>query len=199
LVGRDRAGGSAAPLAGHVRLERGEPAVDADAVDAARAMRGPGCALCRAAGPQRLPSGGASGDADLLAAQGDDVATPQPAPAAGLDLAVDANRTVFDQRAASPPDPANPARYGDLTRETAADARRNLLDAAVELGAHLDAAEGHVDDEMIVRALSAFMDARQCYLASLGAPNGITLNSGPPSMHSRHSVHEVARRFGLTA
>jgi hypothetical protein len=61
----------------------------------------------QAAGPQRLPGGGASGDADLLAAQGDDVATPQLAPAAGLDLGVDANRTVFDQRAASPPDPAS--------------------------------------------------------------------------------------------
>jgi hypothetical protein len=46
--------------------------------------------------------GGASGDADLLAAQGDDVATPQLAPAAGLDLAVDANRIVFDQRAGLP-------------------------------------------------------------------------------------------------
>jgi hypothetical protein len=35
LVGRDRAGASAAALAGDVRLELGEPAVDADAVDAA--------------------------------------------------------------------------------------------------------------------------------------------------------------------
>jgi hypothetical protein len=52
---------------------------------------------------------------------------------------------------------------------------------------------------MIVRALSAFMDARQCYLASLEARYDITLDSGPPSTHSRHSVLEVARRLGLTA
>jgi hypothetical protein len=89
--------------------------------------------------------------------------------------------------------------YRDPIRETAADARRELLDAAVVLGAHLDAPEGHVDDEMIVRALSAFMDARQCYLASLEARYDITLDSGPPSTHSRHSVLEVARRLGLTA
>jgi hypothetical protein len=83
-------------------------------------------------------------------------------------------------------------------RETAADARRELLDAAVVLGAHLDAPEGHVDDEMIVRALSAFMDARQCYLASLEARYDITLDGVPPSTNSRHSVLEVARRLGLT-
>ena len=86
--------------------------------------------------------------------------------------------------------------YRDTIRETAADARRELLDAAVVLGAHLDAPEGHVDDEMIVRALSAFMDARQCYLASLEARYDITLDSGPPSTHSRHSVLELVRRFG---
>jgi hypothetical protein len=45
--------------------------------------------------------------------------------------------------------------YRDPIRETAADARRELLDAAVVFGARLDAPEGHVDDEMIVRALSA--------------------------------------------
>jgi hypothetical protein len=69
--------------------------------------------------------------------------------------------------------------YRDPIRETAADARRELLDAAVVLGAHLDAPEGHVNDEMIVRALSAFMDARQCCLASLEARYDITLDGGP--------------------
>ena len=44
--------------------------------------------------------------------------------------------------------------------ETAADASRDLLAAAVVLGAHLDAPEGEVDDELLVRALCAFMDAR---------------------------------------
>ena len=69
--------------------------------------------------------------------------------------------------------------YRDTIRETAADARRELLDAAVVLGAHLDAPEGHVDDEMIVRALSAFMDARQCYLASLEARTTPRSIAGP--------------------
>jgi hypothetical protein len=89
-------------------------------------------------------------------------------------------------------------RYRDPTRETAGDARRDLLDAAVVLGAHV-APEGDVDDEIIVRALSAFMDARERYLASLGARYGITLDSGPRPTHSRRNVLEVARRFGLTA
>jgi len=89
--------------------------------------------------------------------------------------------------------------YRDPIREGGADARRDLLDAAVVLGAHLDAPEGEVDDEMVVRALCAFMDARECYLASLGARYGITLDSGPPSTDSGHSVREVVRRFGLTA
>jgi hypothetical protein len=89
--------------------------------------------------------------------------------------------------------------YRDPIRETAADARRELLDAAVVLGAHLDAPEGDVDDEMIVRALSAFMDARECYLASLGARYGVTRDSGPPSTHSSHSVRDLVRRFGLSA
>ena len=40
-------------------------------------------------------------------------------------------------------------RYRDPTRETAGDARRDLLDAAVVLGAHVDAPEGVVDDEII--------------------------------------------------
>jgi hypothetical protein len=83
--------------------------------------------------------------------------------------------------------------------EPGADARRDLLAAALVLGAHLDAPEGEVDDEMLVQALCAFMDARACYLASLGARYGITLDSGPPSTHSRHSVRELVRRFGLTA
>ena len=82
----------------------------------------------------------------------------------------------------------------DSRRRSARAARRRGL-----LGAHLDAPEGRVDDEMIVRALSAFMDPRQCYLASLEARYDITLDSGPPSTHSRHSVLEVARRLGLTA
>jgi hypothetical protein len=82
--------------------------------------------------------------------------------------------------------------------EPRADARRDLLAAALVLGAHLDAPEGEVDDEMLVGALCAFMDARACYLASLGARYGITLDSGPPSTHSRHSVLELVRRFGLT-
>jgi hypothetical protein len=89
--------------------------------------------------------------------------------------------------------------YRDPIREAGADARRDLLAAAVVLGAHLDAPEGDVDDEILVRALCAFMDARDCYLASLGARYGITLDSGPPSTHSRHAVLELVRRFGLTA
>jgi hypothetical protein len=80
--------------------------------------------------------------------------------------------------------------------EPGADARRDLVAAALVLGAHLDAPEGEVDDEMLVRALSVFMDARACYLASLGARYGITLDSGPPSTHSRHSMRELVRRFG---
>jgi hypothetical protein len=47
------------------------------------------------------------------------------------------------------------------------------------LGAHLDAPEDDVDDEMIARALCAFMDARECYLASLGAQYGVMRDSGP--------------------
>lgn len=89
--------------------------------------------------------------------------------------------------------------YRDPIRDAAADARRELLEAAVVLGAHLDAPEGDVDDEMIVRALSAFMDAREYYLASLGAQYGVTRDSGPPSTHSQHSVQELVRRFGLSA
>jgi hypothetical protein len=80
--------------------------------------------------------------------------------------------------------------------EPRADARRDLLAAALVLGAHLDAPEGEVDDETLVAALCAFMDARACYLASLGTRYGVTLDSGPPSTHSRHSVLELVRRFG---
>jgi hypothetical protein len=89
--------------------------------------------------------------------------------------------------------------YRDAIRDATVEARRDLLQAAIVLGAHLDAPEGDVDDEMIVRALSAFMDARECYLASLGARYGITRDSGPPSTHSHHSVRELVRRFGLSA
>jgi hypothetical protein len=89
--------------------------------------------------------------------------------------------------------------YRDPIREAGADARRDLLAAAVVLGAHLDATESEVDDEMLVRALCAFMDARACYLASLGARYGVTPDTGPPSAHARHSVFELLRRFGLTA
>jgi hypothetical protein len=88
--------------------------------------------------------------------------------------------------------------YRDAMSEAIADARRNLLGAALVLGAHLDAREGDIDDEIIVRALCAFMDARACYLASLDARSCFELDSGPPSTHARHSVREVVRRFGLT-
>jgi hypothetical protein len=82
--------------------------------------------------------------------------------------------------------------------EPAADASRDLLAAAVVLGAHLDAPESEVDDELLVGALCAFMDARACYLASLGAEYAVARDSGPPSTHSRHGVLEFVRRFGLT-
>jgi hypothetical protein len=89
--------------------------------------------------------------------------------------------------------------YRDPIRNATVDARRDLLEAAIVLGAHLEAPEGDIDDEMILRVLSAFMDARECYLASLGAQYGITRDSGPPSTHSHHSVRELVRRFGLSA
>jgi hypothetical protein len=73
-----------------------------------------------------------------------------------------------------------------------------LLDAALVLGAHLDALEGEVDDEMLVRALCAFMEARACYLASLGARYGITLDTGPPSTDARCGVLALLRPRGLT-
>jgi hypothetical protein len=89
--------------------------------------------------------------------------------------------------------------YRDPIREVTVDARRDLLEAALLLGAHLDAPAGEVDDEMILRALSAFMDARECYLASLGAQYGVARDSGPPSTHSQRSVRDLVRRFGQSA
>jgi hypothetical protein len=88
--------------------------------------------------------------------------------------------------------------YRDPIRDASAEARRDLLDAAIVLGAHLDAPEGEVDDEMLVRALSVFMDARAGYLASLAARYGIGSDTGPPSTHPRHGAPESMRRFGLT-
>jgi hypothetical protein len=76
--------------------------------------------------------------------------------------------------------------YDDPIREGGPIARRDLLDAAVVLGAHLDAPEGVVDDEMLVRALGAFMEARASYVAWLGARYGIAPGSGPPSTHAGH-------------
>ena len=69
--------------------------------------------------------------------------------------------------------------YRDAVRDAAADARRDVLEAALVLGVHLDAPEGDVDDETIVRALSAFMDARARYLAALGAQYSVNRDSGP--------------------
>ena len=69
----------------------------------------------------------------------------------------------------------------DPIREGGPIARRDLLDAAVVLGAHLDAPEGVVDDEMLVRALGAFMEARASYLASLGARYGTLARIQPSS------------------
>jgi hypothetical protein len=89
--------------------------------------------------------------------------------------------------------------YRDAIRDATFDARSDLLEAALVLGAHLDTPGGDVDDEVIVRALSAFMCARECYLASLDARYGVTCDSGPPCTHSHHSVRELVRRFGLSA
>jgi hypothetical protein len=80
--------------------------------------------------------------------------------------------------------------------EPGADASCDLLAAALALGDHLEALEGERDDEMLARALCAFMDARACYLASLDARHGTVLESAPPSTHTRHSVRELVRRFG---
>jgi hypothetical protein len=66
--------------------------------------------------PRRDPTrrGGASGDAHSRAARRDDVATPQPAAAARLDLPVDADRTSAITARAFPPDPATPANFSAL-------------------------------------------------------------------------------------
>lgn len=89
--------------------------------------------------------------------------------------------------------------YRDPFREATTDAGRDLLDAAIVLGGHLDAAEHDVDDETIARALSTFMDARECYLASLSARYGVACDSGPPSAHSHHTVLDLVRRVGPSA
>jgi hypothetical protein len=86
--------------------------------------------------------------------------------------------------------------YRDPVREPGADAGRDLLAAAVALGDHLEVLEGELDDEILARALCAFMDARACYLASLDSRHGIVPESAPPSTHARHSVREVVRQFG---
>jgi hypothetical protein len=83
--------------------------------------------------------------------------------------------------------------YRDPISEATIDAGRDLLDAAIVLGDHLDAAEDDVDDEAVARALSAFMDARECYLASMSARYGITSDGGPPSAHSHHTVYDLVR------
>jgi hypothetical protein len=87
--------------------------------------------------------------------------------------------------------------HRNTSREATIDAGRDLLEAAVVLGAHLDADE--VDDETIARALSVFMDARECYLASLSAQYGVTCDSGPPSAHSHHTLRDLVRRAGSSA
>jgi hypothetical protein len=83
--------------------------------------------------------------------------------------------------------------YRDPISEARIDAGRDLLDAAIVLGDHLDAAEDDVDDEAVALALSAFMDARECYLASMSARYGIASDSGPPSTHSHHTVYDLVR------
>ena len=83
--------------------------------------------------------------------------------------------------------------YRYPTREATTDAGRELLAAAIVLGDHLDTPEDDVDDEAVALALSAFMDARECYLASLSARYGVTSDSGPPSAHSHHSVYDLVR------
>jgi hypothetical protein len=67
--------------------------------------------------------------------------------------------------------------YRDAVRDATGDARRELLEAALVLGDHLDDPEGGVDDETIVGSLSAFMDARERYLVSLGAKYGASCDT----------------------
>jgi hypothetical protein len=83
-------------------------------------------------------------------------------------------------------------------RDATVDARRDLLEAALMLGAQLETPEGNVDDEIIVQALSAFMQARECYLASLDAGVGVSRDGGPPSTHSHDTMRELVRRFDLS-
>jgi hypothetical protein len=89
--------------------------------------------------------------------------------------------------------------YRYASHEPTVDAGRDLLEAAVVLGAHLDAPADEADDDRIARALSAFMDARECYLASLSARCGVTCDSGPPSAHSHHTLRDLVRRAGPMA
>lgn len=88
--------------------------------------------------------------------------------------------------------------YRDPIRETAVETSRDLIEAAVVLGAHLDAADADVDDETILRALCAFMDARESYLASLVPLDRVRGDCGPPSTRGHDSVRGVVRRFGLS-
>jgi hypothetical protein len=83
--------------------------------------------------------------------------------------------------------------YRDPIDEATIDAGRDLLEAAIVLGGHLDAVEDDVDDEAVALALSAFMDARECYLASMSARYGVTSDGGPPSAHSHHTVYDLVR------
>ena len=83
--------------------------------------------------------------------------------------------------------------YRDPISDATIDAGRDLLDAAIELGDHLDATEDDVDDEAVARALSAFMDARESYLASMSARYGVTSDSGPPSAHSHNTLYDLVR------
>ena len=87
----------------------------------------------------------------------------------------------------------------DAFPEATVGARRALLEAAVVLGAYLDAPEGEVDDEMVVCALSAFMDARRCYLASLASQFGVAHDTGPPSPDSYDTVSDLVRHLGPSA
>jgi hypothetical protein len=89
--------------------------------------------------------------------------------------------------------------HRNTSREATIDAGRDLLEAAIVLGAHLDAPADEVDDETIARALSTFMDARESYLASLSARYGVTRDSGPPSAHSHQTVWDLVRRAGPAA
>jgi hypothetical protein len=89
--------------------------------------------------------------------------------------------------------------YADPFRDATVDAGRDLLEAAMVLGDHLDAVDEDVDDEMFARAVSAFMDARECYLGSLNARYGVARDSGPPSAHSYQTVHDLVRRAAPSA